>query len=218
MSWLNIDDEMIDNVEDAKVGGEGYEPLESGVYKSKITQAYLRKTDSGAVMFELEVETDKIKDGSEDREKIYWSTCVVSGDEKGNKSTYTDKQGAERPLPGVTHVKHLFDSVGLDMKTEKPEPTKVKRGDNEIDAKVFKSLTGKMFTACARQYENEYNGEISIKVDIENFLDLEGKNKKGEFLVDKFKKKIEKSPIKLLKKKAAPTTQENSEAAAASGW
>lgn len=234
MSWLELDDEMLDQAsQETENVSEGFKQIESGAYKSKIVQAYLRKTDTGAVMFELEVEVGVPgEDGKVEPRKLEWSTCVVSGDEKGNKSTWTvtDQHsdsvkkrygvGAEVPLPGIPEVSHLMQSVGLNIKTEKPEPAKVKRGDSEIDAKVFKNLTGKMFTACVRQYENEYNGEVNIKAGIEHFLDIDGKNSKGSYEVEKFQKKIEKSPIKLLKKKQASTNNSDQQAAvaAASGW
>lgn len=207
--WLEIDEKLLDDVKaEEVVTGTG--TLASGVYSVKIDHAFLRQTDSGAVMFEL-------KSTTEDGKSVFYSTCVTSGDAKGNKNTYTDKKGKEQLLPGLVSVKHLFQATGLDIKNEKPEVMRVEFKDNEIDAKVFKGLKDRKFKACVRQYENEYNGDINIKYDIENFLDVNGNNSDGKFMEDKFLAKIEKSPIKLLKKaKAAPVA--NDTAIAASGW
>lgn len=211
IEWLNIESDLLKEIETENVSS-GYTPIESGAYIVNIEQAYLRQTDSGAVMFELETAT-------EDNRKISWSTCIVSGDEKGNKSTYTDKKTKkERPLPGLAQVSHLFEACKLDMDAVSPSKQSVKRGESTINAKVFKELSDKKFTACVRQYENEYNGDVSIRIDIENFLDTDGKNSKGDYLVDKFNAKIEKSPIKLLKKSKTSAAAVDSSEAAASGW
>jgi hypothetical protein len=213
MDWAQIDDKLIANVGEESVSEGGV--LASGAYLASIVSAYERKSDSGAIMFELEAI-------SNDEKKIFWSTCLASGDAKGNKSTYIDKNGEEQLLPGIISFMRLFQAVGLDAKTEKPTMAKVERKNTVIDAKIYKQLAGKKFTACIRQYENLYNGEISIKYDIEHFLDVDGKNSKGEELVEKFVKKIEGSPLKKLKAKPQSQPQpQNTEAAsqaAASGW
>lgn len=210
MSWLEIDKSLLEDVQAESVSTGG--TLESGLYTVAVKQCYLRKTDSGAVMLELETET-------QDELKVFWSTCVKSGDAKGNKATYTNKSGQEQILPGVSQAIHLFQACGLDLTTEEPIESKVERRDTVIDAKVFKAITGKKFMACVRQYENEYNGDINIKYDIENFLDVDGKNSKGELLSDKFLEKIEKSPIKLLKKaKATQASSADAAVVASSGW
>jgi hypothetical protein len=208
--WLDIDESLLNDVKaEEVVSGSGV--LDSGIYAVKVTQAFLRQTESGAVMLEMQGKTES--DAS-----VFYSTCVKSGDAKGNKATYTDKKGNEQLLPGIVSLKHLFSAVGLDIKTESPEPAKVLFKDAEIDAKVFKGLKDKKFKACVRQYENEYNGDINIKYDIENFLDVNGNNSDGVSMEDKFLAKIEKSPIKLLKKAKAPTNATADAAAAASGW
>lgn len=212
MNWLNVSEELLNGVEAENVStGSGV--LESGVYEVKVNSCFIRKTDSGASMLELNTE-------DEDGNKVFWNTCLKSGDAKGNKSTYTDKKGKEQLLPGVVHAMHLFESCGLDLTKEEPQTGTVEYRDNNIEAGIFKAITGKKFKACVRQYEDEYNGEIKLKYDIENFLDVNGENTKGEFLEDKFLAKIEKSPVKLLKKKTGgsqPTAAAQAEAAQ-SGW
>lgn len=209
MSFLNISEELLNTVEAEKVS-EGTGVLASGVYTVKVEQCFIRKTDSGATMIELAAE-------SKEGKKVFWNTCLKSGDAKGNKATYIDKNGKEQLLPGVIQAIHLFEACGLDLTKEEPSNGKVMHKDVEIEAGIFKSLTGKTFKACVRQYESEYNGEVSIRYDIENFLDLDGKNKDGVAMEDKFLAKIEKSPIKLLAKKSS-TPNNNEVAAAASGW
>jgi hypothetical protein len=209
-SWLEVNSELLNEVKAESVSE--YKQVESGAYVVAIQAAYLRQTDSGAVMFELETIT-------KDEVAINWSTCVKSGDAKGNKATYTDKKGVEKLLPGVEQVTRLFNACGFDsLGSIEPTPLKVIRRDAEIDAKVFKDLKAKKFMACVRQYENEYNGDINIKIDIEKFLDIDGKNKNGEYIADKFLALIEKSPIKLLKKKKEVTNTQASSEAAAAGW
>ena len=219
MSWLEIDEELLNNVEDEKVS-EGGSVLPSGIYDVEIVQLYARQTDSGAVMIELEGKTEVEVEGKKEEKKIYYSNCIQSGDEKGNKTTYTDKKsGKEMLLPGVVASVHMFQSMGLDFAKATPSKEKVERGQGTIEAKVFKELRAKKFKACIRQYENEYNGEVSVKYDIENFLDTDGKNNKGESQTEKFLKKIEKSPIKKLKAKAGVTVPTASTAGVAdSGW
>lgn len=193
MSWLGDIDALLGDVK-AEVVSSGSSLVESGVYLVTVKEAFVRKVDSGATMFHLVGSTNEGL-------SIDWNTCVKSGDAKGNKPTYVDKKsGKELLLPGVVQVSHLFEALGSDIKTTAPTSGKIKFKDGVIEAGIFKTLTDKAFKACIRQYENEYNGEVNIKYDIENFLDKNGNNKNGENLVDKFLEKIEKSPIKKLKK------------------
>lgn len=224
MSWFELSDETLQGVQDESVAQVSeFKLLESGAYICDIDKAYLRKTDSGAEMFELVLKT-------EDNQNIKWSTCTRSGDAKGNKATWTVTNnhsenvqkrygvGTEVPLPGYQDLAQLFAAFGSTLKEHQPTLTKVEHKAGEtIDAKVFKSLAGKKVMACVRQHENEYNGEISIKVEVELFLDTNGNNSKGEEVKSKFIAKIEKSPIKLLKKpqEAAQPAQAD---VASTGW
>lgn len=216
MSWLNELEinEMLNNVGADKVSSGSYEVV-SGVYTVAIKEAYLKKTDSGATMFHLNLEDDNGL-------KLNYSTCIKSGDAKGNKSTYQNQKGETKLLPGVISVKHLFESVKLDMMKEVPSNKKIKvkkqDGEEVISVGLFKTMTNKKFTACVRQYEDMYNNEIKIKYDIENFLDVNGNNKDGESQIEAFLAKIEKNPIKKLKGSNTPKPTVNTEASITENW
>lgn len=76
-------------------------PLESGVYDAKINLAYLDKSQGGATALHITFETDQ-----GDVRQTIWMT---SGDAKGNKNTYTDKEGNEQYLPGFS----MANSIAL---------------------------------------------------------------------------------------------------------
>lgn len=204
MNEFGVSEEDINSVKAGEI--VEYEVIPSGFYCVEIEKAYNRTTDSGAKMFRLEGSTVNLKN---EREAVSWETCVASGDDKGNKSTYTDKRtGKEKLLPGVEQVTNLFKVVGVNISTTKVIDANVEFGSDKkiIDVRAFTDLTGKKFGACIRQYENEYNGDISIRYDIELFTDLDGKNFAGEDVVTAFVKKIEKSPIKKIRAKSASSS------------
>jgi len=93
LSGLTVDN-SIQNETDS-VGGGGV--LESGVYKSTITMAFLQKSKGGALGLNLHF---KNEDGREYRQTLW----VTSGDAKGNKNYYENKQGEKRYLPGFLHA------------------------------------------------------------------------------------------------------------------
>lgn len=193
----------------AKVS-EGFAPLPSGANKVAIDKMYISKTDSGASMMNI---TFKIKDSEK---LIFAKYCTRSGDEKGNKATFTilnkhpdflKKQygvGNEAPLPDYKFITQLFAAAKVEMKDSAPEDGMVKIGDRVIEAKIFNTMYGKELTVCGQVQESEYNGEVSEKHIPVIYLDAEGKNAEGDDMVEKFKKKIEKEPVKRLKNKPAP--------------
>ena len=171
--------------------------VEPGVYIAEVDQAFIRTTDSGARMLEI----DFILPNDQ---KMHWNTCTQSGDEKGNKTTYTDKNGKEQPLPGIGQMVNFLNAAKV------PNPNaqagKVKLRDDEIDALLIQGIQGKKLKLGVKQYENEYNGEVSLKNDILKFMDTNGKNKDGETIEEDVISAIEKNPVKRLKKKAGATT------------
>lgn len=197
LDWLEIDDSMFEEIGEEKISS--FSIPESGAHKVEIEQCFLRRTDKGAIMLELQTKNQV-------GQKINWSTCLATGDEKGNKTTFV-KDGVERPLPGIKDAKHLFEAFGLDFRKVSPTNSEVLFFDKTIKAKVYKQLSGKKFTACVQQYENEWNGDVSTKLNILHFLDADGKNKSGEYYVDIFNEKMAKNPVKKLKgSTAAPTS------------
>lgn len=217
MDWLGeINEEQLNDVKAEEVVTS--KALDSAPYLVTVEQAFIRVTDSGASMFHIEGKAKKTNDKEHEAEQLSWMGCVRSGDEKGNKATYIDKNGKEQLLPNVIQVKHFFDAIGMPMATTVPSDSKVEYNGETINAKVFKKISGKKFIACVRQYENEYNGEIGIKYDIENFLTPDGNNAKGDNLIDAFLEKIDKSPIKKLRKKANATQEARKDEASQTGW
>ena len=189
---------------------------DAGVYDAAVDKVYIRKTDSGANMLEIDF---KFADES----TFHWSTCVLSGDEKGNKSTYTSKQGKEVPLPGVQSMRHFLDAIG-------EEDPKAVQGDVEhfgdkIKALCITGVQGKKLKLGINQYENFYNGEVSTRNDVKYWMNDKGENKAGDGILDKVVASLEKNPLKKLKASAstggatvATGTTQGSEAAAKSGW
>ena len=70
-----------------------------------------------------------------------------------------------------------------------------------------------------RTEDNEYNGEIRVQNLFEAFLTSDGKNAKGEDLLESLKTKIEKAPHKKSKQKSTPSTPAaDAGFAATQGW
>ncbi len=185
---MGLDKKEFDAIKEQTAGGN---VLDSAVYGVAVDTAYIRKTDSGAKMLEITFIV------GEDQ-PFKWSTCTQSGDEKGNKTTYTDKRsGKEVPLPGVTSLRHFLDAIG--DKNPKAAVGEVMFGDKKIEALCLTEVQGKTLKLGINQYENEYNGSINVKNDITAFMDNDGKNRTGELIEDKIADKLAKNPIKKLK-------------------
>ena len=75
----------------------GYKALDSGVYDCTISLAYINTADSGAVGIVLHLIT-------ENQQEIKQTLWVRSGNAKGNKHYYTDKNGHKRYLPGFNQA------------------------------------------------------------------------------------------------------------------
>ena len=125
-------DDTIANERDS-LGNSG--PVESGLYLSTITLAYLTKAKSEALALNLHVKTDS---GREIREAIY----MTSGKEKGGTNFYIDKDGAKQYLPGFLTANALaLLTVGKEI------------GDLETEQKVV------------TLYSPEAKAEVPTKVD-----------------------------------------------------
>lgn len=93
LSGLTVDNDI--KQEQDVIGGFG--PLESNIYESTITMAFLQKSRSGALGFHVHFETD---DKKTYRQTLY----VTSGDAKGNKNYYVNQKGEKHYLPGFDHA------------------------------------------------------------------------------------------------------------------
>jgi hypothetical protein len=205
---IDLNNEELNQAQQVSTGGGLIAP---GVYKMTIDKAYATKADSGAVKLNVEFKY-KREDGTDGT--FFWHTYVQSGDAKGNKATYTGKDGKEHPLPGVVEMRRLFKSAGVENPAVKDatielfgEPTQVK---------ALPELTGKVVTVGIRHQYDDYREKDVAFVDA--FLDKDGKNSQGEYLEDKLKEKIEKSPYKESKKKKEEPKQETKTNLEASPW
>jgi hypothetical protein len=71
--------------------------LETDLYESTITMAFLNKSKNGALGLNLHF---KNADNREFRQTLW----IASGDAKGNKNYYENKQGEKNYLPGFLHA------------------------------------------------------------------------------------------------------------------
>lgn len=217
LEQLGVTQEQVQEVEPESVY-EG-KTIPAGLYDAKIDKAFVRKTDKGANMLEV----DFIVEVDGKPTTFHYSNCVLSGDEKGNKTTYTDKKtGKEISLPGVQAMTKFLTAIdALDASAQKGQ---VDWKDNKIEVLAFKGLQGKKLKLGIIQEESLYNGNVTVKNDVKYWLDAEGKNSEGKDLSEKAKESIQKNPIKKLKSTdtstATPTAGAGTEAAAAaaSGW
>ena len=73
---------------------------ESGVYDATVKMVYLNQSIGGAISFNAVMENNS---GKELKEAMW----IKSGNAKGNKTYYTDKDGKNRPLPGYSVANSL---------------------------------------------------------------------------------------------------------------
>ena len=191
LEQLGINNEVLDQVKPEDVY-EG-KVIPSALYDAVIDKVYIRKTDSGANMLEVDFNV-KIED---DTVPFHYSNCVLSGDEKGNKSTYTSKQGNEVALPGVISMTKFLTSIDS-LKAPAVQGEVDHKGD-KIKALCFTGLQGKKLKIGVIQEENFYQGDITLKNDVKYWLDSEGKNSVGVDLSEKVLESIEKHPLKKLR-------------------
>jgi hypothetical protein len=123
---------------DDTIAGErdsvGGSVLDSGLYPSKITLAYLTKSDGGAVGLVLNAKSDQ---GREIRSTMW----MTSGTAKGGLNTYTDTNGAKQYLPGFLMASSLsLLTVGKELNELVPEtkvvPVYNKAAKAEVPTKV----------------------------------------------------------------------------------
>lgn len=118
--------------DDDRLGGGSF-ILDSDIYDFKITQAFLQKSDKGALGVFLGFESDE---GKKYRETIY----ITGGDAKGNSSTYT-KDGKEYFLPGYIQVNSLcLLTVGKELSDMEDEEKVVQVYDSTAKAEVPKKM------------------------------------------------------------------------------
>ena len=109
------------------VGGGGV--LESGLYNSTVTLAYLIKSAGGAVGMVMQAKTDQGRD-------IRQTLWMTSGDAKGNKNYY-EKDGQKNYLPGFIAANALaLLSTGKEISDLDTEMKVVKVYNKDAKAEV----------------------------------------------------------------------------------
>lgn len=93
LAGLTTNEEIKDEAD--KLGGGG--ALETDLYKSAITMAFLNKSAGGALGLNVHF---KAEGGQEFRQTLW----IASGDAKGNKNYYENQQGEKNYLPGFLHA------------------------------------------------------------------------------------------------------------------
>jgi len=172
-------------VEAQKISTGG--PIDPGVYEARVERAYIRKSDSGARMVEIDFMV-KVPNADEPR-KFHNSICITAGDAKGNKPTF-----------GVHDFKHFLQAIG-DTEPETKEVTVDHFGTN-TSALAMPKLSGKTLLLGLIHEENDYNNQITIRNAVRAYLDKSGKNSDGDDLKEKLEESIEKAPLKKSKAKA----------------
>lgn len=222
-NWTGLSEaELVAVGADSVAKVSDFKQTESGVHDCIIDMAYIRKTDSGAEMFELKATSGE--------DKINWSTCTKSGDAKGNKTTWTVEDshsdftkkkygvGTEVPLPGFAEIEQLMNAVGTTSSEQAPEVAQIEHGRDAtvIDAKVFKTLSGLKLKICTQQFEELYNGNVNVKSEVKMFLDEQGNNSEGKEMAVAFTAKVARKPLIELPKSNVPANA-NADAQA-TGW
>jgi hypothetical protein len=208
-NWLNVNNEDLEKElqknEDRKFKSYDVAP---GVYNAKLAEVYLDKTDSGATM----VYANVILQTGNDELTMRYSNCLISGDSKGNKSTYTNKNGKEITLPGVVDFVGMLTAIGTTIDDITPVEGAVEAFGDVIKVKVFKELFGKQLMVGVINRENEWDGNVTMRPEVKFWMDKKG-NYKGEYIADKAKESIEKNPVIKLKAKKEKATSDDKKAA-----
>jgi hypothetical protein len=109
-------------------------PVESGLYPSKVTMAYMEISQGGATAVVVHLKSDS---GREITQKLW----AVSGNAKGNKNTFTDKEGNEQYLPGFNIANSLsLLTVGKELSDLETEDKLVNIYDYDLKKEVPVSM------------------------------------------------------------------------------
>ena len=104
--------------------------LESGTYTCTVVNAYIKKSDKGALGLFI---TFKTEDGKEFRMTQY----MTGGDAKGNLPYYTDKEGKKQFLPGFNIANSLsLLTIGKEISELDTEEKVIKLYNTDAKAEV----------------------------------------------------------------------------------
>jgi hypothetical protein len=166
-------------------------PIDSGVYAAEIKNSFIRQTENGASMWEVELYLPK-----EDR-SLFYSTAVKS---RTGSTTFT-KNDKSFLLPGLQELIR-YERVTTGNEAINGENGKAMFKDNPIDAFILKETIGLKVLVGVRQYENFYNGTTSIRNMISHWMSPDGAGDNGEDISDKVASFLARNPIKRLPNKA----------------
>ena len=109
------------------LGGSFVKP--TGLFAARVDMAYLGKSAKGALSLNLHFKL--LSDSSIVRQTLW----VTSGDAKGNKNYYLDKNGLKRLLPGMLDADQIAQiTAGKAMAALTPEEKTIKLWDYETSA------------------------------------------------------------------------------------
>jgi len=157
--FSGIDQSVKVEVEEEKLGGGSY-VKDTGVYNFVVKMAYGGQSESGAYFIDVKLET-------EDGQRMNVREYITSGNEKGVRPYYIDKDGKQRALPGYAKMNAL--DVLLAGNTEQypsTEPKTIplwnKDAEKEVptEVNVVTGWVGKPITAlvrCVRSFKQAKN-------------------------------------------------------------
>lgn len=178
LAGLNTDNEIAD--EEDRVGG-GFTPMESGIYPTKVDLAYLTESTGGAVGLVLHLLTT---DDKTIRQTIY----MTSGNAKGKKNFYIDKDGNKAYLPGFNLANSLAqltlgkDIAALDTEEKvvslysydaKAEvPTKVEMITPLLEQEIYAAIIKQVVDKNSKGDDGNYypTGETREENEIDKFF------------------------------------------------
>ena len=194
--FSGIDQSVKVEVEEESLGGSGY-VKDSGVYNFIIQMAYGGQSAGGAYFIDLKLKT-------ENGQSMNVREYITSGEAKGTRPYYLDKDGKQRPLPGYSKMNAL--DVLLTGNVEqypntvtKEIPLWNKEAEKEVPTKaeVVTEWVGKPITAlvrCVREFKqvkNETTGkwvngsETKDFGEVMHFIDPITGQTRSEKLADK---------------------------------
>jgi len=197
--WFELDEEEVKSGIETNDEYASFESrsLDSGIYDVRIDEVYIETRDSGSEFIQFNFSTS-------DEKVMYWNDVnTLLKDTSGNFGYDKKlKDGSTKKIPysGALNIKRICDVVKIDFKKLDPRPVKIEKFNKEVTVKMFTELVGKKIKVAVQKYENEYNGDITIKSSVIKIMDLDG-NYKGENFVEKMEKYLENHPLKKFKEK-----------------
>jgi len=204
---VKLDESMLNEVKSADIK-EYLKP--SGLRYIRISEAYGDKSLGGAnfirINFDAKATDEEIKDNAElanNGIKGSFNLYISSGDDKGNKTTFTDKSGRERPLPAWGQLKSILEACGVnkDLNTFIASGIDgvIEIGSEKKKVKIFQDLIGKECYLGLVQKNDDYgNLELKCACSIDTQKDE----------LDKKAKALDKAQEKENKKEPASTKTE----------